>query len=139
MASQAELDARQSNADVASPIEPSTPEEVGPLPVSSQVTLPSTEIPGSPIDPDQSFKTEANDEQAAAMVIPSSLTPPPSTQVAAHSNARRTFSQSQQSAPYSPPATILNNVRDREVGTDYAPPSPDQVLEAPADDLSHLQ
>ncbi|EFZ02790.1 hypothetical protein X797_000742 [Metarhizium robertsii] len=135
MASQAELDARQSNADVASPIEPSTPEEVGPLPVSSQVTLPSTEIPGSPIDPDQSFKTEANDEQAAAMVIPSSLTPPPSTQVAAHNNARRTFSQSQQSAPYSPPATILSNVRDREVGTDYAPPSPDQVLEAPADEL----
>ncbi|KHO01590.1 uncharacterized protein MAM_00591 [Metarhizium album ARSEF 1941] len=136
MAHPADLDARQPSAHVASPVEPSTPEEVGPPPLSSQVTLPSTEMPGSPIDPNESFKTEANDEQPATMVIPSSLTPPPSTQVAAHNNARRAaFSQPQQSALYSPPATILNNIRDREFGTEYAPPSPRQVLEAPADEL----
>lgn len=138
MASDAELDTRQPNGVAASPIEPSTPQEVGPPPMSSQVTLPSTEIPGSPIDPNQSFKTEANDDRPATMVIPSSLTPPPSTQVAAHNNARRTFSQSQQSALCSPPATILKNIRDREVGTDYAPPSPHQVLEAPTEELRSM-
>ncbi|TWU76073.1 hypothetical protein ED733_007521 [Metarhizium rileyi] len=72
------------------------------------------------------------------MVIPSSLTPPPSTQVAAHNNARRTFSQSQQSVLCSPPATILNNVRDREVTIDYSPPSPRQVSEAPPDELRSM-
>jgi hypothetical protein len=97
--------------------------------------LPSTEIPASPIDPNQSFKTEINDDRPATMVIPSSLTPPPSTQVAAHSNARRRFSQSQQSALCSPPATILNNIRERDIGTDYAPPPHDQVSDASPDEL----
>ena len=120
-----------------SPLEPSTPVDSGPQaqPASSQVTLPSTEIPGSPIDPNQSFKTEAIDDRAVTTVIPSSLTPPPSTQVAAHNNGRRTFSQSQQSALCSPPATILQHIRDRDVGTDYVPPAPQQVLDATADDL----
>lgn len=138
MASEDELDTRQPNGVAASPLEPSTPQDVGLLPMSSQVTLPSTEIPGSPIDPNQSFKTEVNDDRPAPMVIPSSLTPPPSTQVATHNNARRIFSQSQQSALCSPPATILKHIREREIGTDYDPPSPHQVLEAPADELRSM-
>ncbi|POR39433.1 Uncharacterized protein TPAR_00376 [Tolypocladium paradoxum] len=138
MASDTEPEARQpSGVDGPSPVEPATPpRDTGPQLSSSQLTLPSTEIPGSPIDPNQSFKTEANDDRPAATVIPSSLTPPPSTQVAAHnSNARRTFSQSQQSALFSPPATILNNIREREVGTDYVLPTPNQILDASTEDL----
>lgn len=143
MASDTDVDARQPNGiatsdRAASPVEPSTPRETGPQPVSSQVTLPSTEVPGSPIDPNQSFKTEANDDRAVTTVIPSSLTPPPSTQVNAHNNARRTYSQSQQSALCSPPATILNAIRDRDVGSDFVPPSSHQVLEASADELRTL-
>ncbi|EGR49033.1 uncharacterized protein TRIREDRAFT_3835 [Trichoderma reesei QM6a] len=102
----------------------------------SQTTLPSTEVPGSPMDAGQSFKTEAVDDRPAITVIPSSLTPPPSTQVAAGNGAsRRTYSNSQQSTLFSPPATILNTLRERELESDYTPPAPHQVLEASADEL----
>lgn len=145
MASDTGLETRQPNGvtpddDALSPIEPATPRETGPPPSSSQITLPSTEIPGSPIDPNQSFKTEANDDRPGATVIPSSLTPPPSTQVAAHaaSNARRTYSQSQQSALFSPPATILQNIRDRDLGSDFVPPASQQILDAAADELRSM-
>lgn len=78
-------------------VHPSTPQEMGPQ--LSQTTLPSTEIPGSPIDPNQSFKTEVIDDRPVIAVIPSSMTPPPSTQVAASNGAsRRAYSNSQQSA-----------------------------------------
>ncbi|KAI9151605.1 hypothetical protein HJFPF1_08812 [Paramyrothecium foliicola] len=140
MASAMEVEARQPSQILPdeqsmSPIEPSTPLETGP-PDSSQVTLPSTEIPPSPIEPSESFKTEVNDDRAATTVIPSSLTPPPSTQVTAHNgNARRAYSNSQQTTFFSPPATILAAMRDREVGSGYEPPSPQRVLEASADQL----
>ncbi|KAL7787875.1 Thiolase, N-terminal domain-containing protein [Trichoderma ceciliae] len=116
-------------------LDPSTPQETGPQP-SSQTTLPSTEVPGSPIDPNQSFKTEAIDDRPAITVIPSSLTPPPSTQVAVSNGAsKRTYSNSQQSALFSPPATILNTMRGRDIESDYSPPVAHQVLEASADEL----
>ncbi|KAL6875264.1 Thiolase, N-terminal domain-containing protein [Trichoderma novae-zelandiae] len=102
----------------------------------SQTTLPSTEVPGSPMDAAQSFKTEAMDDRPAITVIPSSLTPPPSTQVAAGNGAsRRTYSNSQQSTLFSPPATILNTLRERDMEPDYTPPAPHQVLDASADEL----
>ncbi|KAM0460720.1 hypothetical protein ACHAPV_001248 [Trichoderma viride] len=114
-------------------VHPSTPQEIGPL---SQTTLPSTEIPGSPIDPNQSFKTEVIDDRPAIAVIPSSMTPPPSTQVAASNGAsRRAYSNSQQSALFSPPATILNTMRGRDIEPEFAPPAPHQLLEASADEL----
>lgn len=120
---------------VADSLQPSTPQETGP-PASSQMTLPSTEIPGSPMDLNQSFKTEINDDRPAITVIPSSLTPPPSTQVTAHnSHLKRSYSNSQQSALFSPPATILNTLRDRDIGSDYVPPAAQQVLEASTDEL----
>ncbi|KAF7559122.1 hypothetical protein G7046_g5018 [Stylonectria norvegica] len=131
---------QQPNGTVAvdhidSPLEPCTPQDSGPQDFS-QITLPSTEAPPSPLDPNQSFKTETNDDRPAVTVIPSSLTPPPSTQVNNHnSNVRRAFSSSQQSNLFSPPATILNTLRDRELPTDFVAPSPSQLLHAPDDEL----
>lgn len=120
---------------IASPMEPSTPQD-STIHDLSQVTLPSTEAPPSPIDPNESFKTEVNDDRAAQTVIPSSLTPPPSTQVTTHNGqARRAYSNSQQSVLFSPPATILNTLREREHASDYVPPAPHQVLEASSDEL----
>ncbi|KAF4979108.1 hypothetical protein FZEAL_4598 [Fusarium zealandicum] len=125
---------------VETPTQPATPLETGPQD-PSQVTLPSTEIPHSPIDPNDSFRTEVNDERPPVTVIPSSLTPPPSTQTNIHitnqaAASKRTFSGSQQSNLFSPPATILNNVRERPLTTsEYVAPAPLQILEAPADEL----
>ncbi|KAK1961870.1 hypothetical protein LY78DRAFT_279695 [Colletotrichum sublineola] len=122
--------------------EPTTPQENGILALnSSQVALPSTEVPVSPIDPSQSFKTEVNDDRlASSAVIPSSLTPPPSSQLAAHpaSGALQTvYGTSHRSALVSPPATGLNATARRDAGfdTEYLPPAPQQVLEATADEL----
>ncbi|KAF4345647.1 hypothetical protein FBEOM_304 [Fusarium beomiforme] len=123
------------------PAQPVTPQphEAGPQDPAA-VTLPSTEIPNSPIDPNESFRTEVNEDRPAVTVIPSSLTPPPSTQVNS-SNAsqpgptKRKYSGSQQSTLFSPPATIPNNVRERPVTTEFLPPAPQQVLEASADEL----
>ncbi|KAL7938759.1 hypothetical protein V8C35DRAFT_289111 [Trichoderma chlorosporum] len=141
MTSDSEADAPRVNGTVEDHVlgglDPSTPQEhdAGAHPLS-QITLPSTEIPGSPMDTNQSFKTEAMDDRPAITVIPSSLTPPPSTQVAASNGAsRRTYSNSQQSALFSPPATILNTMRERDNESDYTPPAPHRVLEASADEL----
>ncbi|KAF4995007.1 hypothetical protein FDECE_12941 [Fusarium decemcellulare] len=121
---------------VETPTQPATPQETGPQD-PSQVTLPSTEIPQSPIDPNDSFKTEVNEDRPHVTVIPSSLTPPPSTQVTANQAgaSKRTLPGSQQSNLFSPPATILNNLRDRALTSEYVPPAPQQVLEASADEL----
>ncbi|EYB25330.1 hypothetical protein QX201_004542 [Fusarium graminearum] len=120
--------------------QPATPQEIGPQdPV--QETLPSTEIPNSPIDPNESFTTQVNEDRPHVTVIPSSLTPPPSTQVNISHNAsqpgpsKRKFSASQQSTLCSPPATIRNIIRDRSATSDFLPPAPQQVLEASADEL----
>ncbi|TQN66606.1 hypothetical protein CSHISOI_08826 [Colletotrichum shisoi] len=122
---------------------PTTPQDDDILALSSsQVTLPSTEVPASPIDPDQSFKTEANDDRlSSSAVIPSSLTPPPSSQLVTHAanGALQTAygAASHRSALFSPPATGLNTAvrRDGGLGTEYVPPAPQQVLEATADEL----
>ncbi|KAF6807627.1 FAD-dependent oxidoreductase-like enzyme [Colletotrichum sojae] len=122
--------------------EPTTPLENDVNPLSlSQVTLPSTEIPGSPMDPNASFKTEVNDDRmSSAAVIPSSLTPPPSSQAVAHTGGgayQPSYGASQRSALFSPPATGLNTTirRDGGLGLEYVPPTPQQVLEATADEL----
>ncbi|KAF5583390.1 hypothetical protein FPANT_8170 [Fusarium pseudoanthophilum] len=117
------------------------PQEAGPQDPAA-VTLPSTEIPNSPIDPNESFTTQINEDRPTVTVIPSSLTPPPSTQVNSHASqagpgpSKRKFSGSQQSSTlFSPPATVPNNVRERPVTTEFLPPAPHQVLEASADEL----
>lgn len=101
-------------------------------------------------DVTSSFKTELNDDRAATTVIPSSLTPPPSTQVApanasdhdAHHNKRSRpafkHMHSQESEFVSPPATILNNIKDRDVSSGYIPPSAAQVADSSVDELRSM-
>lgn len=137
LAQHQQLDAAVTQNHMASPVQqPSTPQDLASQDLS-QVTLPSTEIPQSPIDPNESFKTEINDDRPAITIIPSSLTPPPSTQVnnIPNGHSKRAFSGSQQSTLFSPPATILNTLRDRQLTSDFVPPAPQQVLEASADEL----
>jgi len=109
-------------------------------PVSSQVTLPSTEGPPSPIDIGASFKTEINDDRLrSASVIPSSLTPPPSSQAPVNGASANLlgYMGSQRSAILSPPVTGLSTSIRREAPalSDYAAPSPSRVVEASPDEL----
>ncbi|KXH47753.1 hypothetical protein CSIM01_11703 [Colletotrichum simmondsii] len=121
---------------------PTTPQDTNVLALnSSQVTLPSTEVPASPAESNQSFKTEVNDDRlSSSAVIPSSLTPPPSSQLLAHTGngaLQTAYGASQRSALFSPPATGHNATvrRDGGLGTEYIPPAPQQVVEATADEL----
>ncbi|KAG7039276.1 fad-dependent oxidoreductase-like enzyme [Colletotrichum scovillei] len=121
---------------------PTTPQDTTVLALnSSQVTLPSTEVPASPAESNQSFKTEVNDDRlSSSAVIPSSLTPPPSSQLLAHTGngaLQTAYGASQRSALFSPPATGHNATvrRDGGLGTEYIPPAPQQVVEATADEL----
>jgi acetyl-CoA acyltransferase 1 len=125
--------------------EPSTPPEASALLGSSQATIPSTEGPLSPIEPSGSFKTEMNDDRiASGSVVPSSLTPPPSSQLptttlpAGHQMG---YIGSQRSGIFSPPATGLRTGRhDGLTSTEFTPPTPKQVVEAGPDELrSYLQ
>lgn len=125
---------------------PSTPRD-GDLDVvlpSSQQTLPSTEGPASPIEPSQSFKTEVNDDRIpSSAIIPSSLTPPPSSQVPSNAGgvAGALGYVAQRSAILSPPVTGLNTVRPRDAAApsgEYVPPAPGQVVEASPDELRSM-
>lgn len=119
---------------------PATPPPAD-MPPSSQVALPSTEDPGSPMDPDVSFKTEANEDRPDA--VPSSLTPPPSTQVinnAASNPPANTHAppSSQRSGLFSPPTTVPQTAPRRATiasGGEYVPPTPQEVREAAPDAL----
>ena len=130
---------------------PATPPETVAVPVplpSSQVTIPSTEDPGSPVDPIASFRTEVNDDRADAdadaAIIPSSLTPPPSSQVPSNPNANTVpvastyLTASQRSALFSPPTTVGRASRPSAaavIPTEYVVPSPQEVRDASADTL----
>lgn len=117
---------------------PATPPPPDAIPLSSQVALPSTEDPGSPIDPNVSFKTEANDDRVEAAIIPSSLTPPPSTQInsAADPSASSAYiSASQRPALFSPPTTVPPVRRPATLPAEYVPPTPHEVRDAPPDAL----
>ncbi|RYP35938.1 hypothetical protein DL767_003627 [Monosporascus sp. MG133] len=141
---------------------------------SSQQSLPSTEGPTSPVDPEPcshsnpdqpiSFKTEPIDSQSRR-TIPSSLTPPPSSQYQAaqqtDGNGNGTlglsvgYISSQRANVFSPPATTLNkntNAR-RRYGTassgaalpaaasttsDYVPPTADQIADASVDEVRNM-
>lgn len=147
MASAAAATARAVDADRITddqddaPTAPATPRDSGPSDIPlSQVTMPSTEPPGSPLHPNSSFKTEYNDDRPSATVIPSSMTPPPSTQAdAAATNAatrRGVFTQpSQQSTLCSPPATVPNTARVRDAASEFVTPTAQQIDDASADEL----
>lgn len=117
---------------------PATPPPPDAMPPSSQVALPSTEDPGSPIDPNVSFKTEVNDDRVEAATIPSSLTPPPSTQintVADPAESSAYIPASQRPALFSPPTTVPPVRRPATLPAEYVPPTPSEVRDAPPDAL----
>jgi acetyl-CoA acyltransferase 1 len=120
--------------------EPCTPQDNEPATIpSSQDSLPPTEAPGSPIDPSASFRTEPNDDRfGPGVIIPSSLTPPPSSQVPTNAAGHHGLGYvgSQQTGIFSPPATTLNNIkREPSVGSEYTAPTPQEVVEASPDEL----
>lgn len=107
----------------------------GPVVNASQqslTSLPSTEGPASPVEP-HSFKSELNEDRASASVIPSSLTPPPSSQVP--TNGARAPSSSQRQRMLSPPVTGLSTVRHETMSSLYTAPRPDAVVAASPDVL----
>lgn len=119
---------------------PATPPPPDAIPPSSQIALPSTEEdPGSPIDPSVSFKTEANDDRVEAATIPSSLTPPPSTQLnpAADASTNSAYlPASQRPALFSPPTTVQPSRRPAAaLPAEYVAPTPQEVRDAPPDAL----
>ncbi|KAK3381932.1 Thiolase, N-terminal domain-containing protein [Podospora didyma] len=106
-----------------------------------ETTIPSTEAPNSPaMDPSASFRTELNDDRLeSSVVIPSSLTPPPSSQSANHAGAGMVnplpiYVGSQRSGIFSPPATGIQGVTPR-TSSEYTPPEPLQVAEASSEEL----
>lgn len=129
-----------SDAAVARPVvtvEEDAPQD-GPVVNASQqslASLPSTEGPASPVDLGHSFKSELNEDRASASVIPSSLTPPPSSQVPNGAGSRAPAS-SQRQRMLSPPVTGLNTVRHEATPSGlYTAPRPDAVVAASPDAL----
>lgn len=102
----------------------------------SLASLPSTEGPASPADRAHSFKSELNEDRASASVIPSSLTPPPSSQVPTNGVGSRAPPSSQRQRMLSPPVTGLNTVRHESTPSGlYVAPRPDAVVAASPDSL----
>ncbi|ROW03095.1 hypothetical protein VMCG_05772 [Cytospora schulzeri] len=100
-------------------------------------SLPSTEAPASPAGAgaDQSFKNDLSDDQPASQsIIPSSLTPPPSSQVP--TNGPSTIRASQRQRVLSPPVTGINTARAEATPTGiFAAPRPDRVVAASPEEL----
>lgn len=124
--------------------QPTTPQEtiaVNNVAVStalSEPSLPSTEAPASPAHPAECFKTQLNDSRraSAASIIPSSMTPPPSSQVPSNNAQSRQATASQRSRMLSPPITGIQAARiDATPSGLYSAPRPDQVVAAAPDEL----
>ena len=129
------------NADDDS-IVPATPQDTGLL-HCSQETIPSTQDPASPAEPNVSFKTELNDDgQVGSVTIPSSLTPPPSSQRPAGRNARSVFEVSHQTIDSLFPSPVVGSYgassRELPPASEYIPPTPSKVLAAPAETLRSM-
>ncbi|KAI1099785.1 hypothetical protein F4804DRAFT_320830 [Jackrogersella minutella] len=120
---------------------PSTPPDVMAIRHLSQQSIPSTEGPNSPIDPSSSFKPELNDDHnpPSSQVIPSSLTPPPSSQVPQTNGAVGMplgYISSQRPNILSPPATTLRTpARDGHYASDFVAPMSDQIADFSAEEL----
>ncbi|KAI1388073.1 uncharacterized protein F4822DRAFT_408516 [Hypoxylon trugodes] len=119
---------------------PSTPPDATGTRHLSQQSIPSTEGPNSPIDPSTSFKIELNDDRnSSSQVIPSSLTPPPSSQVPQTNGAAGLplgYVSSQRANIFSPPASALRTLaRDGNSASDFIVPTSDQITDASAEDL----
>jgi ribosomal protein L29 len=146
MSSDSELSAQVVNGlpdDGRGPLidEPTTPLDDDSVVGSSQQSIPSTEAPNSPIDPASSFRTELNEDRSAP-VIPSSLTPPPSSQLpnaaAAAAGNTLAYLSSQRSGIFSPPATGINGVKRESVAAEFATPTPSQISDASVEELRSM-
>lgn len=124
--------------------QPTTPQDttiandVAASTATSEPSLPSTEAPASPANPADSFKTQRNDNRRTSItsVIPSSLTPPPSSQVPSNNAQSRQATASQRSRMLSPPITGIPAARlDATSSGLYNAPRPDQVVAAAPDEL----
>ncbi|KAK4099442.1 hypothetical protein N658DRAFT_498373 [Parathielavia hyrcaniae] len=120
--------------------EPTTPLDDDSIVGSSQHSIPpDTEAPNSPIDPSSSFRADLSEDRAAPSVIPSSLTPPPSSQypnaVSAAAGNTLAYLSSQRSGIFSPPATGINGVKRESVATDLVTPTPSQIADASVEEL----
>jgi len=122
---------------------PATPRDDESIAASSQQTIPSTEAPNSPApDLNSSFKTEVADDRAPS-VIPSSLTPPPSSQVPPLAGAGAVnplgYAVSHRTGIFSPPRTGINGLlRDAGNAAEFVPPTARQITDASADELRSM-
>ncbi|KAI1760026.1 hypothetical protein GGR53DRAFT_511489 [Hypoxylon sp. FL1150] len=108
--------------------------------VSSQHSIPSTEGPNSPFAPTTSFKTELNDDHDhSSQIIPSSLTPPPSSQVPRTngvSGKPLNYISSQRAGTFSPPTTALRVLAQDDVpAADFVTPTSSEIANASAETL----
>ncbi|KAK4187407.1 hypothetical protein QBC35DRAFT_233767 [Podospora australis] len=122
---------------------PATPQDEDSTPVSSQQSMPPTETANSPrLDPSSSFKSDLNDDLDAQSVIPSSLTPPPSSQMPPVAGAGvvnpLAFIGSQRSGFVSPPETGLIGVKRDDVAPGFATPTQQQINDASTDEVRNM-
>ncbi|KAK4133722.1 hypothetical protein BT67DRAFT_442638 [Trichocladium antarcticum] len=119
---------------------PSTPQDDDSIITSSQQSIPPTEAPNSPIDHGPFFRPEADDDRRA--VIPSSLTPPPSSQIpnaiAAGTANPLGYPSSQRSGIFSPPATGANGVKRESIAVDFTPPTQTLIADASIEELRSM-
>ncbi|KAM7186813.1 hypothetical protein V8F20_011246 [Naviculisporaceae sp. PSN 640] len=121
--------------------DPVTPVDDDDLVMSSQQSMPSTQ--GANSRAASPFNNELNDALAEPSVIPSSITPPPSSQLptaaaagAANTLAAASYVVPQRSGIFSPPATGLNGVkRDSNDAAEFSLPTTKQVDEASVEEL----
>ncbi|KAL2147559.1 hypothetical protein VTI28DRAFT_8814 [Corynascus sepedonium] len=122
--------------------EPTMPLDDESIAASSQQSMPPTEVADSPVEPASPFKTELNEDRTTAVVIPSSLTPPPSSQVPSAAVAGAVnplgFIGSQRSGIFSPPTTGVNGVKRETVTEEFATPTPSQIADASVEELRSM-
>lgn len=122
---------------------PTTPQDDGSSARSRDQSMPPTECPNSPVDTSTSFRSEIDNEAASqSSLIPSSVTPPPASQLlnipgTAVANSVG-YGGSQQSGFVSPPATCLPAARRDDAGVGFTTPTQQQVAEASTDDLRYM-
>ncbi|KAK4176414.1 hypothetical protein QBC36DRAFT_9443 [Triangularia setosa] len=121
---------------------PTTPLDDDTVIPMSQQSLPATEMSNSPLNHTASFRSDSNDDLAIPNVIPSSLTPPPSSQVpgvaVAVAASTQGFNGSQRSGIVSPPETGLTAVKREDGVPGYMTPTQQQISEAPPETLRRM-
>jgi len=122
--------------------EPTTPLDDESVVASSQQSIPPTEAPDSPAVATSSIEMALDEDRAAAAVIPSSLTPPPSSQLPTAAGAGvanpLAYLGSQRSGIVSPPATGLNGIKRESVAAEFATPTPSQIADASVEELRSM-